>query len=145
MYFFFFFQERTVSFDIAECQQNKFFCNKIWQASRYVVLMTSDDPIEIPKNFTVIDQWILSRLGWMIETVNNALDQKNFYKAVTAIKEFIYYEYCDYYVVRFYFVLSQEYSLVNLNNFILHIFLRKEQNQDSRVNNKILLSVTDIH
>ncbi|XP_031789446.1 valine--tRNA ligase, mitochondrial isoform X1 [Nasonia vitripennis] len=91
-------KERTVSFNIIECQQNKFFCNKIWQASRYVVLMTSDDPIEIPKNFAIIDQWILSRLGWMVETVNNAFDQKNFYKAVNAIKEFIYYEFCDYYM-----------------------------------------------
>ena len=94
-----YFPERTVSFDVTECQQNKFFCNKIWQVSKYVLLMTSDDPIKIPKTYTVIDQWILSRLSWMVETVNYELDQQNFYKAVTAIKEFIYYEFCDYYVV----------------------------------------------
>lgn len=95
-----FFIERTISFNTVECQQNKFFCNKIWQASRYAILMTNDDPLEFPKEFTSIDEWILSRLAWMVETVNIELDKKNFYKAVRAIREFIYYEFCDYYLVR---------------------------------------------
>lgn len=94
------FLERTISFNVVECQQNKFFCNKIWQASRYAILMTSDKLIESPKKLTTIDEWILSRLAWMVETVNNEFEKKNFSKAVRAIKEFIYYEFCDYYLVR---------------------------------------------
>lgn len=62
--------------------------------------MTSDDPIEKPQKFSMIDQWILSRLAWMVHIVNKELEQKNFNKAVMAIKEFLYYEYCDYYIVR---------------------------------------------
>ncbi|XP_058805250.1 valine--tRNA ligase, mitochondrial-like isoform X2 [Phymastichus coffea] len=91
-------KERTVSFDIVECEQNKFFCNKIWQASRYIVLMTSDNVIEMPETFTMIDQWILSRLTLMVDTVNKELERKNFHKVVAAIKEFLYYEFCDYYI-----------------------------------------------
>lgn len=63
--------------------------------------MTSDDPIEVPKKLTKIDKWILSRLSWMVDTVNEELDKRNFYRAVAAIKEFVYYEFCDYYVVGF--------------------------------------------
>ncbi|KAJ8674009.1 hypothetical protein QAD02_005271 [Eretmocerus hayati] len=88
----------TVSFDIVECQQNKFFFNKIWQASRYAVLMTNDDPIVMPEKFSMIDEWILSRLAWTVATVNEALEEKAFHRATSAIKQFIYYEFCDYYV-----------------------------------------------
>lgn len=65
--------------------------------------MTTNDPIEMPKTFTVIDQWILSRLSRLVETVNHELDDKNFYRAVSAIREFVHYEFCDYYVVSFIF------------------------------------------
>ncbi|XP_011499758.1 PREDICTED: valine--tRNA ligase, mitochondrial-like [Ceratosolen solmsi marchali] len=94
-------KERTVTFDITECEQNKFFLNKIWQASKYLLQMTNDYPIVFPQTLTTIDKWILSRLSFMVDSVNNGFDEKAFYKAVSSIKQFMYYEFCDYYLVSF--------------------------------------------
>ncbi|XP_014598391.1 PREDICTED: valine--tRNA ligase-like isoform X1 [Polistes canadensis] len=91
-------KNRTVSFNIIECQQNYFFCNKIWQASKYVLLTISSDKYHKPEMFTTLDSWILSRLSLMVNEVNTAFTERNFYKAVAVIKQFIYYEFCDIYL-----------------------------------------------
>ena len=83
---------------------NKFFGNKIWQASRYAVLMTSDESIKEPKKLNLIDEWILSRLSLMISLVNSNLELRLFHKAAKAIKEFLYYEFCDFYIVSISFM-----------------------------------------
>ncbi|KAL7298208.1 hypothetical protein TKK_0009203 [Trichogramma kaykai] len=110
----------TISFDVLECQQNKFFCNKIFQASKYALLMTDDSPIVVPEKFTVIDEWILSRLAWMVETVNDAFDHRDFHKAMDAIKQFLYYEYCDYFIegTKRGF-MSEDKSIVNSHRYAL--------------------------
>ncbi|XP_026675476.1 valine--tRNA ligase-like isoform X2 [Ceratina calcarata] len=87
-----------INFDIMECQTNKFFLNKIWQASRYILLMTHGKVYKKPNSMTVIDQWILSRLSLMIDLVNQSLTQRDFHKAIAAMKQFFYYEFCDFYL-----------------------------------------------
>lgn len=101
-------KSRTISFDVDDCRTSKYFCNKIWQASKYVLLMTkTDDKSEVIQrqeqhkengNLCTLDRWILSRLSWMVETVNDALAERNFHKAVAAIRQFLHYEFCDLYV-----------------------------------------------
>lgn len=51
------------------------------------------------ENLNNLDQWILSRLSWMVEIVNNAFAERNFHKAIAAIRQFLHYEFCDFYVV----------------------------------------------
>lgn len=94
--------DHTVSFDVDECRQYKYFCNKIWQASKYVLLMTKENQRyenEENDNLNDLDRWILSRLSWMVETVNDAFIERNFHKAITAIRQFLHFEFCDFYVV----------------------------------------------
>lgn len=62
--------------------------------------MTTPDKYCKPEIFTTLDSWILSRLSLMVEEVNTGFMERNFYKAVAAIKQFIYYEFCDIYLVR---------------------------------------------
>nr|XP_012217510.1 PREDICTED: valine--tRNA ligase, mitochondrial-like isoform X1 [Linepithema humile] len=96
---------RTISFDVDDCRTSKYLCNKIWQASKYVLLMTKcseeDQQQQYEndeKNLTTLDRWILSRLSWMVETVNDAFTTRNFHKAVAAIRQFLHHEFCDFYV-----------------------------------------------
>ncbi|XP_072756562.1 valine--tRNA ligase, mitochondrial isoform X2 [Anoplolepis gracilipes] len=98
-------KNRTISFDVDDCRTYKYFCNKIWQASKYVLLMAKNDENkenqqhrEKEKKYLSQDQWILSRLSWMVETVNSAFVERNFHKATTAIRQFLHYEFCDLYV-----------------------------------------------
>nr|XP_012153184.1 PREDICTED: valine--tRNA ligase-like [Megachile rotundata] len=91
-------KNKNINFDILECQTNKFFSNKIWQASKYVLFMTAEKKYQEPKDMTIIDRWILSRLSLMVTTVNETLLRRDFHKSVAALKQFLYYEFCDFYL-----------------------------------------------
>lgn len=96
------FSDHNVSFDIADCRTNKYLCNKIWQASKYMLLMVNEDQEgdRNTTNLSNLDRWILSRLSRTVETVNTALAERNFHKAAVAIRQFLHYEFCDFYLVR---------------------------------------------
>lgn len=91
-------KNQTVSFDVMQCQTNKFFGNKIWQASRYILRMVDGKLSADPKSLATIDRWILSRMSVMVDTVDDAFTNRNFHRAVASIKQFFYYEFCDFYL-----------------------------------------------
>jgi len=75
------------------------FANKIWNAARFI-LMNLDGPRETvpPKDRPFADRWILSRLNRIIREVNAALDQYRFDQAASHLYQFIWHEYCDWYL-----------------------------------------------
>lgn len=91
-------KSQKINFDIMECQTNGFFCNKIWQASKYILIMTSKHLYQEPKNLTLIDRWIFSRLSALITTVGDAFTQRDFHKSIASMKQFLHYEFCDFYL-----------------------------------------------
>jgi valyl-tRNA synthetase len=78
------------------------FINKIWNATRFVVSKYGDK--EIPKfdtapvAKTVYDKWMLDSLQDLIEEERKALEQYDFNRAGTALYEFIWFTYCDWYL-----------------------------------------------
>lgn len=81
------------------CVTNKFFCNKIWQASKYILLTTSEKQYQEPEYITLLDRWILSQLSITVQIVNQALSNRDFHKAVASVKSFVHYQFCDLYLV----------------------------------------------
>ncbi|OGW70808.1 MAG: hypothetical protein A3A88_09440 [Nitrospirae bacterium RIFCSPLOWO2_01_FULL_62_17] len=75
------------------------FANKIWNAARFI-LMNLDGPREaVPaKERPFADRWILSRLNKTIRDVTAALDQYRFDQASSHLYQFIWHEYCDWYL-----------------------------------------------
>ena len=77
------------------------FINKIWNASRYVLMnvdgMSLDD-ISIGDDMTLADQWILSRLQETIQTVTRLFDKFEFGEAGRTLYHFIWDDYCDWYI-----------------------------------------------
>jgi valyl-tRNA synthetase len=75
------------------------FANKIWNAARFI-LMNLDGPRETvpPKDRPFADRWVLSRLNKTICDVNAALDQYRFDQASSRLYQFIWHEYCDWYL-----------------------------------------------
>lgn len=77
------------------------FINKIWNASRFVLMntemMTVED-IDLTKNKTVIDRWILTRLNETIEKVTVNYDKFEFGEAGRALYNFIWDDFCDWYI-----------------------------------------------
>ncbi|HZS11530.1 MAG TPA: valine--tRNA ligase [Nitrospirales bacterium] len=75
------------------------FANKIWNAARFI-LMQLDGPIaqRPARERSLPDRWILSRLHDVIGRVTTSLDQYRFDQAATQLYQFIWHEYCDWYV-----------------------------------------------
>ncbi|MFB0566414.1 MAG: valine--tRNA ligase [Candidatus Aminicenantaceae bacterium] len=75
------------------------FANKIWNASRFVLMNLEGEEFEIKEEeLTLADRWIRSRLDRMIEELNEALEAYKFYEAADKIYHFIWHEFCDWYI-----------------------------------------------
>ncbi|MGX7109297.1 valine--tRNA ligase [Facklamia miroungae] len=77
------------------------FINKIWNASRYVLMNVGDltiENLEMGQDLTVADQWILSRLQNTIEEVTRLFERFEFGEAGKVLYHFIWDDYCDWYI-----------------------------------------------
>ena len=93
---------RDIKFDIGRIEGYRNFCNKIWNAARYVLMncedhdcgVNGDDPVEL----SLADRWISSKLEETIAQVNRAVANYRLDLASQALYEFIWNEYCDWYL-----------------------------------------------
>ena len=80
------------------------FGNKIWNASRFVLMNLEDAPSPVRGGLgrgsaeRLEDRWILSRLNRLIETVNASLEGYDMDDAARALYEFLWSEFCDWYI-----------------------------------------------
>ena len=75
------------------------FANKVWNASKFVIMNLDDfDKSQKPSALTIEDKWILSRLQETIEAVNNNFATYDMDDAAKALYEFIWNDYCDWYI-----------------------------------------------
>ncbi|MEM6561545.1 MAG: class I tRNA ligase family protein, partial [Planctomycetota bacterium] len=72
------------------------FCNKLWNASRFVIGNLDGDAAV--GELSAVDRWILSRLAKTIAAVNEAADGYRFDRYATAIYDFVWRDYCDWYI-----------------------------------------------
>ncbi len=93
---------RDIRFDLARTEGYRNFCNKLWNAARFVLMNTEDhvSPDLSPQSFqtTQVDRWIIARLHQVITTTTHAIDNYRFDLAAQAIYEFTWNEYCDWYL-----------------------------------------------
>ncbi len=94
-------QGRDIRLSEKRFEGYKHFANKIWNASRYILMNTPDDFLSrIPymAQMRPEDRWILTRLNETAEAVNKALENYDFSKAAHAIYEFFWSDFCDWYI-----------------------------------------------
>ena len=75
------------------------FVNKIWNASRFVLMNLGDVNLNLQEeDLTLADRWIRSRLSKAIDDVDSSLNDYKFYEAADKIYHFIWHEFCDWYI-----------------------------------------------
>jgi valyl-tRNA synthetase len=95
-------QGRDIKLSTERIEGYRNFMNKLWNAARFV-LMNLDEtppPRRTPQEggLSVADRWIWSRLTRVIEEVRQSLDSYRFNEAAGAIYQFLWHEYCDWYL-----------------------------------------------
>jgi valyl-tRNA synthetase len=91
---------REIRFDLARVEGYRKFCNKLWNAARFVMLMvepTAADAAVAPQ-FSTADCWIRARFGRVLLEVQSAFTEYRFDFAASALYQFTWYEFCDVYV-----------------------------------------------
>jgi len=86
---------RDINFDMHRMEGYRNFCNKLWNAARFVLMNTETyDPLA-PKVLSVMDQWIFERLHQAIQACHQALSEYRFDHFAQTLYEFIWNDYCD--------------------------------------------------
>ncbi len=92
---------RDIKFDLQRCEGYRNFCNKLWNATRFVLMNcegVSGESRVSSGNLTFVDRWILGRLDEATLAVRSGFDSYRFDMAARAVYEFVWDEYCDWYL-----------------------------------------------
>ena len=94
-------QGRDIRFDIGRIDGYRNFCNKIWNATRFVLMNIESQKIDInndKKTFGLTERWITSQLSTTLNATQEGIKTYRFDLASQALYEFVWNEYCDWYL-----------------------------------------------
>ncbi|MDI6892192.1 MAG: valine--tRNA ligase [Actinomycetota bacterium] len=91
-------QAQDMRFSEERLEMSRNFANKIWNASRFVLMNLEGYSIPEKPEYNLADKWILSRCNRIIKRVSKALDRYDFSESSRCLYDFFWSEYCDWYI-----------------------------------------------
>ena len=88
-------------FYVERCEAMRNFANKLWNASRYVLMNLGEDAVNVLPNLdklTIADKWVLSKLNRLIAEVTDNLEKYELGVAIQKVYDFLWDTYCDWYI-----------------------------------------------
>ena len=82
-------------------QASRNFCNKIWNASRFIQMnltIDKDKAVELPADLALEDKWIVSKFNTLVRDVTRNIDQYELGLAASKLNDFIWENFCDWYI-----------------------------------------------
>ncbi len=89
---------RTINFDLKRAEGYKAFCNKLWNAARFVLMNIEATPQPVVQPATEAERWIYARLRITLAEVEAQMKLYRFDLVAQALYEFVWNEYCDWFV-----------------------------------------------
>lgn len=89
---------RDIKFDLGRMEGFRNFCNKLWNAARYVLMNTEGFDHTCEYRYSLADQWIRSKLQTAVVDTTKNLEQYRFDHAAQTLYDFVWNEYCDWYL-----------------------------------------------
>lgn len=95
---------RDINWDMTRLEGYRNFCNKLWNASRYVIMSCTEQPCGFnddannEQQLSIADRWILGQLQTTIKDYRHALDTYRFDIAANILYEFIWHQFCGWYL-----------------------------------------------
>ena len=105
---------RIVRFELNRVEGYRNFCNKLWNAARYVLMNTDEEQFDFGDGafqYSPADRWIISKLQDTIERCHLYFDTFRFDLLANTLYEFVWHEYCDWYLELSKPILNDEHAL----------------------------------
>ena len=117
---------RDINFDMGRIEGYRNFCNKIWNAARYVFMQVEEQNVSAPassSDYSQVDIWIQSKLQDTLRKVEDAIAVFRFDLVAQAIYDFFWNEYCDWYLELSKPVLWDDNAIAAQKNATRHTLL----------------------
>jgi valyl-tRNA synthetase len=89
---------RDIRFDIKRIEGYRNFCNKLWNAAKFVLMNTERARVDGPAQASLADRWIESRARTMLQDAERAIESYRFDHLANVLYDFVWHEYCDWYL-----------------------------------------------